>query len=204
MDEDSERLNKNTDLFKIVEEGPHIACIQNLSFYTYSSGYIQACNKLLEDVESRMFNADSLFYPIFFLFRHYLEVTFKEILDIGPKYNKSSYNPERYGHDLNKLWRDAKECLRSFQPDLCTDDELEIMEKNIKKLHKKDPKATASRYPFEKGTNMKSFGDKNKKTTQVDLKQFKKSIKEISGFLYGCIDGMIDIKQTIEEVKRES
>jgi len=191
--------NKDTDLFKMVEGGYHIACIHQLDFETYCIGYLDACKLILNDMgKNRQFISDTLVFPIVYLFRHYLELRLKKIIIIGKKNSNKRVNVIKYKHNLENLWKEAKECIKTYWPSSCNS-ELNIIKNNILEFHNKfDQFASAFRYPVDNRGN-KSF----KKNVHIDLKQFKKSMEEISNFLDGCSEGMLEEKEITLEMKRE-
>ncbi|HJJ53888.1 MAG TPA: hypothetical protein O0X66_05250 [Methanocorpusculum sp.] len=50
---------------------------------TYASGYLSAVEELIKSVMEGRLTSDTFGYPIFYLFSHYLELRFKEIMLIG-------------------------------------------------------------------------------------------------------------------------
>lgn len=191
--------NKDTDLFKIVQGGYHIACIQDIDFETYCLGYLDACKLLLEKMEGdKLFISDTLVYPIVFLFRQYLELRFKKIIIIGSYIKNVKEDVSKYNHDLNKLWAKTKKCIKIEYPQ-SIENEIRIVDKNIEQIQNKiDQQATAFRYPTNKKGN-KSFC----KNFHIDLKQFHKSMVEISNFLDGCSEALINHLEIKNELRRE-
>src|SRR5690349_5555569 len=68
------------------------------SFSKYAIGYKDAADGLIEQILQRDFGGDLQFYPIAFLYRHYIELRLKELLDTGGHvvHNESRL---QHGHD---------------------------------------------------------------------------------------------------------
>ena len=196
--------DKDTDLFKLENFGYSIACIQDISFGSYAMGYLDACNIILEKMESdRSFISDTCVFPIIYIFRQFLEIKLKQIILIGLKgkgaYVKKENLAKTYGHDIVKSWNDAKKCIKSYWHS-SQDEIIDIVEKNVYGLQNvfSDSKGMVFRYPIDYNGNS-SF----KKDFHLDLKQIKSSIEKIASFLDGCTEGMIAENEVIADMKLE-
>jgi len=78
---------------------------------TYARGYLSAVDELIKCVLEGKFTDDTFGYPIFYLFSHYLELRFKEIIQIGrPLLGEERGFPSH--HDLLNLWGECKKILK--------------------------------------------------------------------------------------------
>ncbi|MGE3152057.1 MAG: hypothetical protein AB7G48_11230 [Nitrospiraceae bacterium] len=83
----------------------------------HAAGYRQAAEillrRLLADPEGTAGERDSVVLPILFLFRHYLELRFKDIIVYGLVL--SGQRAEwRHGHDLDRLWTEVHQLCGSL------------------------------------------------------------------------------------------
>lgn len=113
------------------------------------AGYRQAAEVLLRrflaDPEGTAGERDSLVLPILFLFRHYLELRFKDIIVYG---QVLSGQPARWphGHDLEDFWTEMQGlCKGIYGPDLPR--EFVQIGKCVTDLCQLDPNSTRFRYP---------------------------------------------------------
>ena len=87
----------------------------------YAQGYKRAAEKLLEQFTDTNSELDFLIYPIVFLYRHYVEITLKMII----QYDENShgrYKRAMKSHDLMKLWEIAEPIIQEVYPEV--DDEV--------------------------------------------------------------------------------
>jgi hypothetical protein len=99
-------------------------------------------------------HADRLFYPVAFLYRHYLEMVLKSMIEYGIKLRVIERNKNikeiLIGHNLHKLWNKAKEFLFNFYKE--SDPEpLAATEKIIMEFHNADPDSQGFRYVYTIG-----------------------------------------------------
>ena len=126
----------------------------------YARGYLSAVEELIKSVlEGRLTN-DTFGYPIFYLFSHYLELKFKEIIQIGrPLLEEKRGFPGT--HNLLNLWGECKKILKIVYEwkelsDLDKEEREVILtiDHFVKELCQ-DEKAQTFRYPV--GVNGKSL-----------------------------------------------
>jgi len=121
----------------------------------YANGYLKAVNELIETVLTGKFPGDTFGYPIFFLFSHYLELRFKEIIQIGrpligekPGFSKSHNLTTLWG-DCNKIFKEVYEWKELSDLDKEGREIFLTMDHFIKELSQ-DSKAQTFRYPVDK------------------------------------------------------
>jgi hypothetical protein len=86
-------------------------CLDGLDLY--ASGYLEAAQIVVEAIVSSRRSPDAVVYPIGFLYRHYLELRLKTIIDQGKKLlNRRPGFPET--HDLDLLWKTARKIIEEI------------------------------------------------------------------------------------------
>jgi len=122
---------------------------------TYARGYLSAAEELIKSVLEGRLTTDTFGYPIFYLFSHYLELKFKEIMVIGRPLLGDGKGFST-GHNLFQLWGECKKIFKvvyNWKEYSDLDDEgREIfltIEHFIKELSQ-DPLGQTFRYPVDK------------------------------------------------------
>jgi len=101
----------------------------------------------LEDIESAANDRDTVVLPILFLFRHYLEIRFKEIITTGNQLlGSSSKLPS--GHKLRSLWlKCLTVCEEIYGSEFPGD--MKLIEECVNDLEKLDCTSQNFRYPLD-------------------------------------------------------
>ena len=85
------------------------------SFLTISDGYWECAKMLLERMEKENNNfaiVDSLVYPLFFNYRHSIEIYLKLLFfKYGEQTKQARCKFLELGHDLQNLWANLRPCL---------------------------------------------------------------------------------------------
>ncbi|TXH06873.1 MAG: hypothetical protein E6Q06_04620 [Candidatus Moraniibacteriota bacterium] len=146
------------DLFKWDREiSDFNACVgTNGGPYTYtdySRGYFFAARTVAEDVLQRRRNIDISIYPIFYLYRHAVELALKGMINFLSYY----YNHEdarAAGHDILKLWNETKKLVKKI--DLLKEDKelITFLEKVFQDISRLDESAEVFRFPESKGREL--------------------------------------------------
>ncbi|MEM9509898.1 MAG: hypothetical protein AAGA16_19810 [Cyanobacteria bacterium P01_E01_bin.35] len=147
-------LSLDDKLFIAAEDWRMNACLNSYHDPTelYIAGYKDAADLLVESVAKREGTADSLIFPIVFLYRHYLELRLKSLLHDGNILLDRDYR-QKSEHQLSKLWLRAREILAELFPNE-EGIQLEAMDSLIEQFEKVDPRSTSFRYPKDfKGNN---------------------------------------------------
>ena len=118
----------------------------------YIAGYKEAADLLVESIAKRKGTADSLIFPIVFLYRQYIELRLKSLLQDGKRLLDKEYRGEPE-HSLGELWKQVKILLEEIFPD--AEPEIDqAIESLILQFEKVDPRSTSFRYPKDlKGNN---------------------------------------------------
>ncbi|MEP6934637.1 MAG: hypothetical protein ABI988_11950 [Nitrospirota bacterium] len=137
----------------------------------------QLLRRTLDDTDDTLFDRDTLILPILALFRHYLELRFKEIIVLG---DGLGGGPVRWplGHDLRQLW---KRCRRICEDVLSSDlaHELDLVGRCVDEFVALDPKCENFRYPLDKN------GQRPTQHLVVGLKNLADIVEKVSTLLDG-------------------
>ena len=117
------------------------------SWCIYAAGFKHATEILIESVKST-YEINTVVFPILFLYRHYIELSLKEVIGYGNYLDEQS-KALRDGHDLKSLWTEARACIGKHVCDVHKA-ELDYVEKLILDIHMIDPTSQGSRYPVVK------------------------------------------------------
>jgi len=148
----------------------------------YIVGYKEAGDALVEAVANRRGTADSLVFPIVFLYRQYLELRLKSLLQDGRRLLDREKRDD-IGHHLSKLWPEVKQILEEVWPNQ-EDDHLEALESLIVQFEEVDPTSTSFRYPKDRE------GNKSVDIQRVNLRNLCEVIEGISTILDGAAAGI--------------
>ena len=175
------RLRAGDQLFVEAEDWWMNACVNWYHDPTevYISGYKEAGDSLVNSVADRRGTADSLFFPIVFLYRHYIELRIKSLLHDGHRLldRESEQKPE---HQLSKLWPEVRAILVELWPD-GNEDDLATIDSLIAQFEQIDPRSTTFRYP-------KGFDGKN--SLDIDSPRINlRNLKEVVGALAIILEG---------------
>ena len=129
----------------------------NFAFYTISDGYWESakilCQKMKE--ESRDFKiVDSLIYPMFFNYRHSIELFLKVLyFNLGDSDSTSRQKFLAFGHDLKKLWDVLRPFLDKGKEHVGVSVNLNAIEHYIYSINSFDANSMIMRYPIDKKLN---------------------------------------------------
>jgi hypothetical protein len=174
-------VNKYLWLNAYIKQHPDI----NWALYIF--GYKQAADILVDYLENNDMDANTLVFPVVFLYRQYLELQLKQIirdgnalLDRGLDFPKT--------HKLNELWGQCKGIILEVYPENSEQDlnDLEIVEQCILEFSDKDPSSMAFRYPTDK-SDQSSLPDNLR---YIDLQNLAKVVDKINSLLVGIGTGI--------------
>jgi len=147
-----------------------------------ASGFKNAADKLVDIALKNPGCGDYLVYSIVYLYRMYIELRLKTIIE-------SAKHIYRKGHKLEKLWKEAKLVMKNSSQ-WFDDQELEAVEEKIEEFCKIDPSSDAWRYSRDYD------GDPTLETIQtVDLKHLMQVIDSISTSLEGSYTAIFEDRQ---------
>jgi len=133
----------------------------------YIMGYKEAGDCLVNSVAEQKGTPDSLLFPIVFLYRHYIEIRLKSLLQDGSQLLDLEYNPKAE-HRLSKLWSEVRKIITTLWPS-GDKNELRSIDLLIHQFEQVDPHSTAFRYPKDlEGNNSLKI-----ETPRVNLRNLK-------------------------------
>lgn len=182
----AKKMNADLEpLFKFDTDGHNNACLNYMreSTYLYVEGYKRAANELVKRIDQTGLNQDTFVYPIVFLYRHYLELTIKGIIDKGSILLENGSGHPKH-HNLETLWPMAKGIIRIIwqQGD---PEEFTYVEHIIKEITNVDPVSMSFRYPKDKvGKNCIPA------LTYINTRHLSEMINKASDFLSGIEVGI--------------
>lgn len=180
---------ENQEVFKDASDWWNNA---RLDFYSesvlldlYAEGYKNSGDIIAAYVEENRTDQDILVFPIVFLYRHYLELSIKDIIHDGNRLLNINEDFPTY-HDLKKLWDICKPILIKIFPGYPTADLVNV-ESIIYQFAEKDPISFAFRYPTDK-IGQKSIADLDR----INIRNLRVIVDGVYSFFTG-------IKATISE-----
>jgi hypothetical protein len=175
------KLKGDDQLFVEAEDWWMNACLDWYHDPTelYIVGYKEAGDSLVNSVGDRRGTADSLIFPIVFLYRHYIELRLKSLLHDGHRLFDKEHK-QRSEHQLSKLWPKVRNIFVEIWPDGNKDD-LAAFDSLINQFEQVDPRSTTFRYP-------KDFDGKN--SLKMDSPRVNlRNLKEVVGAMAIILDG---------------
>jgi hypothetical protein len=142
------------------------------------SGYKEAGDALVDLVADRSRTANSLIFPVAFLYRHYLELRLKSVLYYSYRLLGRKYKQERE-HNLSKLWSKVRDILIERWPN--DKGELVAFDNLMDQFEKIDPRSTTFRYPSD-------FGENNSLKSEYPIINLG-NLKEVIGAMAMILDG---------------
>jgi hypothetical protein len=148
---------------------------QRQGMHGYVEGYRRAAETVFETVAGR--SPDYAVWPLVFLWRHHLELAMKDIIAAGRAIDGEATGFPT-GHDLLKLWREAKPHIQNCGPK--ESPELRNVEASITEFQDVDPGADGFRYPVMRN-NPKSRSLPNA-PAHVNLATLQEAMLGLSNF----------------------
>ena len=159
----------------------------------YIVGYKEAADSLVDSIANRKGSADSLVFPIVFLYRHYVEIRLKSLLLDGSRLldREHKQKPE---HQLSKLWPKVRSILDELWPNEKGED-LEAMDSLIAQFEEVDPRTTTFRYP-------KDFDGNN--SLKLDAPRVNlRNLAEVVGAMSIILEGSAGAISEYQDYKRD-
>lgn len=162
-------------------------------FSLYAEGYKKGADIIVEKVRETGWEQDYLVYPVCFLYRQYIELRLKELIDLGRRLYKGSEGfPEI--HKLEDLWCECRPLLEQAFPEGDNED-LDVIEGCIKEFVSVDPLSQSFRYPRDKKGTPSLRG-----LRQINLKNVSDVMKRLAGLLDGSANYMVEMIELENEV----
>lgn len=156
-------------------------------FSLFAEGYKKAADILVANIEENDGqDVDYLVYPIAFLYRHHLELRFKEIIKEGelllaksnrfPMHNKLDSLWERAKQIINEVWENEPRAVEEFWH----------IDHIVSELSMTDPKSDSFRFPV--GTDGRnSLAGFN----LINVRHLREEIEKTYEFLY-CVSAFLE------------
>jgi hypothetical protein len=179
------------------------ACLRQGDDYAYREGYLRGAQLLVQQVGETSRDQDFLVYPIVFLYRHYIELTLKDII------TRARYLVERElseaekkhltSHRLDLLWNDFKPLSGDIAKagvwvDLPPED-IHGIEDYILQISEVDPNSYSLRYAHSK----KGEPSLPELLTHINLRHFGELMDRLARYLWGIDTGI----SVLEDMKHD-
>ena len=194
---------------------PSVGSHPEARWEAYAIAYKEAADHLVTGVQERLVDEPHLACPIMFLYRHYLELTLKEIINhlldwhaVEDDYSrlKLRHEPRVHvlpGHPLMESWERILSLIEQMEdcalPE-CTVDGLDInydaVGKSIQEFDKKDRSSFNYRYPV----NKKGRSNENSIPDGQQLAQVKIVVEEIDFALASISYAVREAKEQVSLV----
>lgn len=148
-------------------------------------GFKMAADKLVDMVMTEPDCADYLVYSVGYLYRMYIELRLKDIIEMA------GHVPGKV-HDLDRLWNEARPIMESSSQ-WFDDQELEAVEEEIQEFSRIDPFSDAWRY--SKNTKREPT---LKDISAVDLRHLRQVVDSISTALDGSHTAVLEDRERNE------
>lgn len=179
---------------------------QDYHWGLYASGFRWSADRLIEGTEEKGALL-SMVYAIMFLYRHYLELKFKEILVIFHDCLGLGEDVKQYTktHDLSLLWEDARTLLAEhscFSKDLNSNNEY--IEWLVQRYQVIDKSSFSFRYPFEKDGISNSMRNLPKSDcechTYIDLEEEQNLVGFAADYLEDVTERLVNHCESEEHI----
>ena len=157
-------------------------------FLSYAIGYKVAADVVVERVEAKEASLDTIGYAVCFLYRHYVELMLKGLINVGTMLESRQADYPKH-HRIDELWRHCRRLLEKASPEGERTD-TDAVERCIKELASMDPSGEAFRF----GEN-KVGKPTLPRVTQISLTNMRDVMNRIAGFLEGSYDWMYELLQ---------
>lgn len=153
----------------------------------YQSGYQRAADLVVSGAGLDDLNADDLFFPVTYLYRHHLELALKGLVCLGVDMGLlHGCDAMLADHGLEPLWDKAREMIRRASPESPQAD-LDAVGTVIHQFHCLDPDGQRLRY----SRNLTGKQNPVSVPHRVDLANLKSVVEAVSNYLdaaYAAID----------------
>ena len=169
-------------VFKNAEDWDNNSIIRRHSsneWIFYVEGYKIAAEKLIDEVLSTQNERDTLIYPIVFLYRHYIEIQLKEIIQTGSVLLDEKRKLAK-GHELFPLWLIAKIIINKIWVSDIDNKSINEAEEIIKSVCIIDTKSDSFRFPFDNKGQQTLKG-----ISVINVRELKENITPLVQFLDG-------------------
>lgn len=157
------------------------------------SGFMIAGAALIEQCKRDSHDRHFLVYPIFFNYRHGLELAMKWIIDHYGRYAKVSLKAKERNHDLLKLWKRCKKVIIAVGSEGENYEPMHSVEQIVKDFHDLDKNNMAFRYSSTKSGTAINLPD-----ISFDLDNVQDVMEGVDNFFTG-VDGQLSANSSAVE-----
>jgi hypothetical protein len=166
----------------------------------YVDGYRMAALKLVGELGN---DQDFLVYPIIFLYRHYLELRLKRLIELGEALAPGEPAGVPKSHDLLQLWHLAEKHLRR-EYRTCSDwqsfkADLRAAKRLVDEFVRLDPGPSGTTFRYAREPNGRPTLPAH--LIRINLRQFAAGMSHLAHFLDGAMYGLsaeLDLKREYE------
>ncbi len=185
-------------LFRAGTDRQFNACINcyDRSLASVASSYMEGAQALARATVEGDALLDLAILPIVYLYRQYLELVIKDIIDTARRLEGEGEAYPKH-HNLRKLWTEAERLIRKHYGQQAPE-ELDHVQPCIDEFDEHDPESFSFRYPTDKKGNA-SLRD----ITHINVRNLNETMNRLSSFLDGIA---LDLGQKLEwtyEMQRE-
>jgi hypothetical protein len=153
-------------------------------FELYILGYKEAADRLVIQVNERSSHQDLLVFPICFLYRQYIELRLKEIIQTGRLLlDEEGKFPQH--HKITDLWTLAAQILKKVFAEDSDPPDLSLVAHVIAEFSKLDPDSFAFRYPTDRQGAKELQG-----VTHINLRRVAEYVNAFSDIVDAASMGM--------------
>jgi hypothetical protein len=158
----------------------------------YSEGYLHAGDRLVDGLTGSS-DEDELLYPVFFLYRHHLEMELKGRVKACLNHGLSGLAEDEIAsvreklalkHGLRSLWQILKKCYPECDRDFSAGTR-EAFDHLLRELDDLDPSSQAARYSLDRKGNQTLPC-----LASLDLRELRKNVHKMSHYLAAIREGL--------------
>lgn len=198
--------NSKDKLFTDVREyWQYNACVDKLNgIQPYAAGYLDAAKLLSRIIIYSQRGMDTMLYPLAYLYRHYIEITLKDLIRRGVYITDSSIDKKLEStlvdHNLMKLWNAFLPLFDEILGDNDSQNEIKKgIESYINQIHAIDPTSMTFRY----NTGKASVDHHLNGVERINILHFSDNMEKLTSILEG-IDMEFDaITEYVNDMKME-
>ena len=144
---------------------------------TYVAAYRKAAEKLVEQTYDGTLAINWLIFPVWYIYRHYLELRLKSLIWDGNAMDGVAPRRLDKTHCLLTLWRQCRASIERWQSD-CPRSDLDAVEETLRQFDEKDPNSQSARY-----AKSKDGGPSALLGIEINLKTFAETVTKAANFL---------------------
>lgn len=191
---------KGDDPFAVLTQDTRLIACLNFTHDEPWGGYAEGFKRLADlgvaHCAKTGNDQDFLVYPIFFSYRHYIELALKEIIRAARRLlDERGGVPEN--HNLTDLWNTAEPLLKKIEPKSSAT--YRDVRECLRHFTRLDPTSEAGRYPVKTNGTLSLPED----LYHLDLGQLRDVVARLSGFLEAAAEQTLVYLDYKAEMARE-